>query len=443
MDDSKTKREQEAPESTDELSRFAEQYRSFNRVINSLQRKYLELKDEYSTQNVLLADANRRLLEFSERSLAATEFLDGVLGSLSAGVIAVDTEGHITHINPFACQLLGVDRPAVRGKHYRQAFGWIEGAGSASQSVATGRTVQGVERTCPLSDGRTAVLSVSTCLLTDKRGDCVGAVEVFHDVSGIKIMEAEVTRLTTLATLGEMAATVAHQVRTPLAGIGGFAQLLERDMPETDPRRKLIGKIIRGVDNLNNTVTSLLNYSRVEKLNLEEVDAVRFVTACIDQFRHDYGDRLNGAEIEVVTSPQNELPLKVDRMLLREVFFNLFLNSIEAADGSAIVYAEIRRLNRDEIKALGGQSPLALQDSVIEITLMDSGPGIPEEHREKIFTPFYTTKQSGNGLGLAVAWKIVRAHGGDVLAENAEAGGAVFRILLPAMTTQTEMESPL
>lgn len=443
MDDSKETLGHSTPESADELGRFTEQYRSFNRVINSLQRKYLELKDEYTTQNVSLADANRRLIELSEHNLAATEFLDRVLGSLTAGVIAVDTEGRVTHINPFACELLGLVSTKVRGKHYRQIFGWGESNGSASASVATGRTVQGVERTCLLSDGRSAVLSVSTCLLTDKRGDCVGAVEVFHDISGMKKMEAEVTRLTTLATLGEMAATIAHQVRTPLAGIGGFAQLLERDVSENDPKRKLIRNIIRGVDNLNNTVTSLLNYSRVEKLNLEEVEAVRFVSVCIDQFRHDYSDRLNRASIDVLTSPHVSLRLKVDRMLLREVFFNMLLNAIEATEEEAEVCIEVRSLNRQEISALGEQSPLALHKSAIEITFLDSGPGISEEHREKIFTPFYTTKQSGNGLGLAVAWKIVRAHGGDILAENAEAGGAVFRIVLPAMTTQPEMESSL
>lgn len=227
-----------ASDTSDDVSRFTESYASFNRIINSLQRQYIELKEEFSSQNEQLAQTNRKLVEVTSENLAVTEFLNGILNSLSAGVIAVDQSGRITHFNPSASVILGIPQREPFGKQYRDIIppGTPIDA-NCLRAAETGRPVDLVERTIDLADGTKLHISVSTAILRDNEGRPNGAVEVFHDLTKMKRMEQEFARLNTLAALGEMAATIAHEVRNPLAGIGGFAALLHRDIADEDPGR--------------------------------------------------------------------------------------------------------------------------------------------------------------------------------------------------------------
>jgi len=139
-------------------------------------------------------------------------------------------------------------------------------------------------------------------------------------------MENELARLNTMAALGEMAATIAHQVRNPLAGIGGFAGLLSRDIPKDDPRHRTVQKIIRGVDSLNNTVTTLLNYTRSEEMNRQTTDFSVFLNESIKQFQHDSCDLEGASNISLEVTPPaggGTISLYMDDMLVRQVIFNL------------------------------------------------------------------------------------------------------------------------
>ncbi|RME30809.1 MAG: PAS domain-containing protein, partial [Candidatus Zixiibacteriota bacterium] len=263
---------------TDEISRFTESYAAFNRVINTLQRQYLELKEEYARLNESLAATNRRLQIATQENLAVNKMLHNILQSLAAGVIAIDQNGRITHFNRAASVLLGIPSGEPVGKLYRD----IIPAGkppdaNALRTAESGRELEAVDRVIDLIDGTRLRLSVSTRILRDDAGKASGAVEILHDVTKIKRLEQELARLDTLAALGEMAATIAHQVRNPLAGIGGFASLLQRDIPTDDPRQKTVRKIVTGVERLNNTISALLNYTRSDELNCEEVDYHRFL----------------------------------------------------------------------------------------------------------------------------------------------------------------------
>jgi len=420
---------------TDEVSRFADSYASFNRIINSLQRKYIHLQDEFTAQHRDLADANLRLVKLTRHNLSVTEFLDGILNSISAGVIAVDRAGCITHFNKAASRILDLSPNETLGENYRDCIrpGTPLHA-NALRTAERNRPVDSVERVIDGPDNTSLHLSVSTTVLRDGDGSPTGAVEVFHDLTKIKKMEHELARLNTLAALGEMAATIAHEVRNPLAGIGGFAALLKKDLGDDDPRGKLVDKIIRGVDNLNETVTTLLNYTRFEETNIANVRFDEFMERTIRQYRRDNPDR-SGLSIKVKAA--NDAveplpPLEIDPMLFRQVFFNLFSNAADVGGDNEAVEVTFRSLPlRAAAQQYGSRLLLGLDETVAEIMVADTGPGIPEEHLDKIFSPFFTTRSGGNGLGLAVAWKIVKAHGGEITAENRDGGGALFRILLP------------
>lgn len=420
----------------DEVSRFADSYASFTRIINSLQRQYIELQDEFVSQHEELAEANRKLVEVTEQNLEVTEFLDSILNSISAGVVAVDREGRVTHFNRAASRILGVPPGEPLGSSYRECIppgSPVEA--NALRTAERAATVDSVERVIECVDGTRLYLSVSTTVLRDSEGRPTGAVEVFHDLTKIKKLEKELARLNTLAALGEMAATIAHEVRNPLSGIGGFAALLQKDLDPDDPKYKLVSNIIRGVNSLNDTVTTLLNYTRFEETNKTEVTVEKFLADAVAQFRRENPDKAAGVEFRLLPAPSDNgaaPSADLDPLLMRQVFFNLFTNAIDAVGDRGVVEVGCRTLARQAAMAHhADRLLLGLDETVLETVVADSGPGIAEENLDKIFSPFFTTRTSGNGLGLAVAWKILKAHGGDITAENRPTGGALFRLLLP------------
>lgn len=429
----------------DEVSRFTESYASFRRIINSLQRKYIELKDEFSAQNEKLVEANKKLVELTERNLAVTEFLNGILNSISAGVIAVDRNGCITHFNPAASLILGIPLREPVGKPYREVVtpGNPVDA-NALRAAESGQEVESVEKKIDLPDGTKLNLSVSTAILKDREGKALGAVEVFQDLTKIKKMEQEIARLNTLAALGEMAAAIAHEVRNPLSGIAGFASLLARELDSSDPKRKLTEKIIRGVDTLNETVTTLLNYTRFDEINKTEVSYDGFLKMTIEQFQQDINQK--APEVQILLHPpfgpsNGPITLSFDRLLFRQALINILSNAVEAMSGQGKIKIRFRRLPRQKAVAQYAQRMLLdLDETIVETTISDTGPGISPEHLEHVFAPFFTTKKEGSGLGLAVAWKIMKAHGGDIVAENSSKGGAVFHLLMPTKVDRVNRE---
>lgn len=436
-----------APESMEDISRFADSYASFNRIINSLQRQYIALEEEFGEQNRQLIETNRKLADMTSRNLKANEFLNGILTSISAGVVAVDRQGIVTHFNPAASLLLGIPASQVLGKLYRDVIppgNLIEA--NALRAAESGHGVDSVEKSIDLPDGSRLTVAVSTAIISDDSGNVSGAVEVFHDLSRTKKMEQELVRLTTLAALGEMAATIAHEVRNPLSGIGGFASLLKRDLAEDDPRRRLVDKITRGVESLNKTVTTLLNYTRFDEVNREDLAYGEFLHRTVEQYRHDHADIVDGSTIEIVDSgrSQRSFNVRIDPMLLRQLFYNLYTNAIEASSKAVIIKIEFAQLPRQTaVQKYADRVLLGVDETVVETVISDNGPGIAAEHLERVFSPFFTTKQDGNGLGLAVSWKVAKAHGGDITAANGASGGAQFTLVLPVKIYSVNRESML
>ncbi len=428
--------------------KFAESYASFNRIINSLQRQFIELKEEFSAQNEKLAEANRRLVEFTERNLAANQFLFSIFDSIPVGVITVDRQGTVTHLNPAGSIMLNKNAKQAVGMHYNDLLpatdNWQAGALGA---IKSGQGAASTEKSLTFADNRKLKVSVSTAILKDEAGNCVGAVEVIQDLTKIRRMEHEIARLNTLAALGEMAATIAHEVRNPLSGIGGFAALLERDFAKDDPKILLVQKIKRGVETLNNTVTKLLNYTRFNELNRTETDFVQYIRSLVDQFR--YEQISNGYNIAIsmgenTPTKPGDLVVFIDKLLLRQCLYNILSNSVEAAGANAKIMVSLAVYPPSGIPAaFANKINLDFDEHLLETKISDNGPGIKPEHRDKIFAPFFTTKSSGSGLGLAVAWKLIKAHGGDIILGESSTPGAIFHVLLPARLGNTPLENHL
>lgn len=420
-----------AGKSESELLQFKESFETFNNIINNLQRQYLTLEKEYRRQGRRLEDINRQLRNTISVNQEVTSFLNSILTSLTSGVVAVDQAGVISHFNPAAEEMTGVSINKALGRKYDEVISAVRGGRfSALDTIMSGIEFEAEEKVIKNLQGTEMPVSVSTALLKGENGQNYGAVEIFFDLTKIQKLEAEISRVKTLAALGEMAATVAHEVRNPLGGIGGFAALLRRDLEGDDEKVRLVDKIIAGVNTLNQTVVSLLDYTSRDQLNLHEVSLERLIRESVDyekanrENNRENGDPQPDITIDVLVGNRN-LRVKCDPHLMRQVLLNLLRNSRDAMpDGGQIT------ILADKV-AGGEKSPIPTPAVWIEVE--DTGCGINNEIREKIFQPFFSTKRKnqGTGLGLASVWKTIQAHGGEVKVSSQEGKGTTFRIYLP------------
>ncbi len=220
-------------------------------------------------------------------------------------------------------------------------------------------------------------------------------------------------RKSRLAALGEMAAGMAHEIRNPLGGIQLYASLLANDVADRPASAEIVTKISKGVKRLESIVSQVLQFSRDTVINPQPCDLIEIVEQSVEL-------ATNSRSMEAVefrmTGPAT-LPVDIDPLLMGQSILNLVLNAIDAMDGGGVV-----RINTEAPDESGDVKQFRL-------TVRDAGPGIPSEVIDRIFNPFFTTKDSGTGLGLSIVHRIIEAHDGTILATNGEDGcGAKFEI---------------
>jgi len=238
----------------------------------------------------------------------------------------------------------------------------------------------------------------------------------------LKKMQEEVNQSRVLSALGEMAATVAHEIRNPLGGIGGYASLLARSIPPEDPKRKYVDKIIGGISSLNKIVGNLLAYTRKTNLQKQNTDLVNWAEAILAHAEIEIEKEKKQLFIER-NFPSEPLNAEIDAERLQQVMLNLLMNAIQAIETEGKISVGI-----------------SSNEKYAEITVADTGNGIESEHLKNIFTPFFTTKEQGTGLGLAIVKKIIDLHEGEITVESTVGKGTLFRIKIPFQSNST---SPL
>lgn len=231
----------------------------------------------------------------------------------------------------------------------------------------------------------------------------------------------ELERSRRLAALGEMAAGIAHEIRNPLGSIGLYAEMLESDLPR-GPEHEVAAKIVRAVHGLDAVVNDVLTFSREMRLAPVEQSSEEAFTGALESCC----DVLGTCAVRVEGDEQ----VHADPNLLQQALVNLIRNAADAVHS--------RQLGRDErvISLLARRAMTAEGDPAVALSVSDSGPGIPDELRERMFNPFFTTRAAGTGLGLAIVHRIVDAHGGTVHVRNrppagGDLGGATIEILIP------------
>lgn len=376
-----------APDLPD-LTSLKEAFDLYTRTSRSMEKAYRKLEERLQTLDQELQARNQELA-------LATDYLNSVLHSMSDGVVTVDTLGVITTFNRAAGEVLGYAEEEVVGQPFREVFGrdFLIPRGRILSELRTkgSEAVPVAERDSPIADR------------SNKR---IGLVKVFQDLSEIEALRGQVRHKDRLAALGEMAATVAHEIRNPLGGIRGFANLLSRDIPKEDSRSRLVGKIIEGTMSLDAVVSELLEYTRPMDLTLAPKTCAEIITNALG-----YLEGHTGVEIENRVSTETKVMVDLEKM--RQVFLNVLLNAAQSMPDGGKIVIDVED-NRD----------------TMSFTITDMGGGIPAENFDRVFFPFYTTKEKGTGLGLAVASKIVECHGGSIEVTSEVGTGSTFRVSL-------------
>jgi len=401
------------------LKAFNESTMKLQDAYNVLQAKFGELNKELEGKN---SELNLKIAEISE----IKDYLNGILQSVTDGVIAVDMHYRIMAFNRAAERITGLQGNEVVGRRFDECFETSFGVkleGLSDEPDWPSRFIL-----CDLKvKGREAFpIRESTSLTRDSDGKITGAVKVIEDLTELRDLEEQARRQDRLAALGQMAATVAHEIRNPLGGIEGFASLLTRDFDEDDPRLRLVTKILEGTRSLNRVVSELLMFTRPMKLDFRRVEVADVVEGAIG-FAFENIER-SDIKLNMQLGSESHFVMGDDEQLKRAML-NIVLNAIQAMPegGDLEINCQSRSLPEAARQMLGDTG----NGRWVEIAIRDSGPGIEESEIPLIFNPFYTRREKGTGLGLPIATKIVEAHRGQITASSPPDGGAVFTISLP------------
>ena len=397
-----------------QLEDFTDSYILFQETTRRYREAYEELAAKFESLTLKLEETNVHLQQSLEEKDRVSNYLNNILASLSGGVLVVDLDGEITFFNQEAEDITGFEQQKVLGQPYAEIIGLEAGRPlSVLHTLDTGERLASREKELQRPDGSSIPLGFSTSLVRDQAGTILGALEVFNDLTEVKLLEAEVQRVQTLAALGEMAATVAHEIRNPLGGIAGYAGMLERDLASDDPNRRLVHKITEGVGRLNRIVVSLLNYTRPLQLNVHPVNLVELIEETTAFFAIDIERSREDIRIER-NYPDGDLICRIDPEQLQQVILNLLQNAMQAMPAGGTI-----------------EIGLHAEENSSVLTVGDTGVGMDDEVREKLFTPFFTIKEDGTGLGLVTSKKIIDAHHGQIRVDSEPGRGTRFSISLP------------
>jgi len=347
---------------------------------------------------------------------ASEERWRAVIDSAVDGIIVIDPRGTIESMNPAAVRLFGYNESETIGRNvsmlmpspYHEEHDSYLGrylSTGDKKIIGIGRDVTGRRK-----DGTTFPLHLSVGeVFTKGERKFTG---ILHDLTARVALEQQIREQSALVKLGEMAALIAHEVKNPLAGIRGAVQVIGGRMPAGNPDAAMMKEIVKRVDSLDAMMKDLLVFARPPKPKRAPTEIVPLLAATASLLKADAGARAVDVQIEG-SAP----PVAADGEMLKMVFHNLLINGAHAMHG------------RGSLRITVGAA-----DGVCRITIADQGPGMSADVRDKIFIPFFTTKQRGTGLGLPTSKRFIEAHDGRITIDCPPSGGTIVTVQLPLAT---------
>ncbi len=376
-----------------------------------------------------LADRFRRSqerFEAQQKHLSDVQaFRDLIFESVGSGLVAVDPLGVITAFNRTAESITGVRGRDALGQPWEAVFG----RGVDLDLVRRGATDEGAhprryEFPLRRRDGHEVPVGISFRLLRSGRGDVVGMIGVCQDLSAIKQMEQRVRQADRLAAVGRLSANMAHEIRNPLASISGAVETLVKLVPQDASCSRLADIVLSESERLNHLVRDFLEYARPAPMRPIPVDLAEVLDEVLLLVEH----RSLPSNLTLIRQYPESLPARVDPQQFRQALWNLCINAVQSMpDGG-------------ELRVGSCRLPDHGRPAWLQIWVADTGCGIPDEHLPHVFEPFYSTKPEGSGLGLALVYRVLQDHGGQVEVRSRPGEGTTFTLTLPAGPVAVEAE---
>jgi hypothetical protein len=351
------------------------------------------------------------------------EFSENIVESINVGILAADLEDRVGSWNSQIEKLTGIPREDAIGRRLSDLL-----PADLCEQLGPSRGESGVHNIYKylLRQPQEATLNIAAAPLVSREGERIGRLIIFDDVTDRAELERRLVQADKLSSIGLLAAGVAHEVNTPLAVISTYAQMLAKQISGDTEKAPLLDKIARQTFRASEIVNSLLNFSRTSPREFTSLDLNKVARETLTLVEHQFAKA--GVKVELALA--DPLPrVKGNAGKLQQVFLNLLLNARDAMEsGGTLLLAT------------------AVHDSVVRVSVSDTGAGIAPENLSKIFDPFYTTKgavKKGTGLGLSVTYGIVREHGGEIEVESQVGKGTRFVLTFPFKGALAAQPSPV
>jgi len=357
------------------------------------------------------------------------KFYRNIIQNMSSLLICIDMSGSITFLNANAAKTLEYNIDELLGKNLVDIFADPEKSGQLIDlMLIENKRFESKEVKLVSKSGNVIPIGFSTSPLVEKDQQ-LGVIITFRDLTEMNLMRKQVERMDRLATMGELAMGIAHEVRNPLSGIKTAAQVLEESMEPSDRRIELITRIVREIDRVNNLLMDFFKFAKPVKPSREYHD----VETIIDNVYLLLALQLNNKNINFREEFSAVVPkVYADQNQVEQIVMNILLNAIQAMPNGGHLTV------RTFVTSIGQNPKLHWSEEIFDknlpfvgLEISDSGVGIPRENLEKIFNPFFTTKSEGLGLGLSICHRLVAENNGHLEVESELNKGTVFTVILP------------
>lgn len=374
---------------------------------SALQKRIGQLDNQLQKKNVEL----QRSLEETSR---LRNLLDSILQSINDAVIAVDDNGIICMVNRAANSLLEIEGQTLMGRLHTQVFS--ERSPSVIKSNAENYSHEAIQEEWEIvtSQGNRKIVESTVSLLLPKDEQPISAVQVIRDITESKKLERELKRAEIFEALTRMANFFADEIRNPLGGITANLAKLQQQNHSKDAE-EILTSIQNCVQRLTDLVSDMHILTRPVKPTFVRTELCEFVANVVEYFFVEHQNVHYSINL-----PEMKVEVNIDPILLQQAFMNILSNAIDAiSDGDEITIT----LQKE-------QRYLNYSGEMVTLIVEDSGCGMNSKIQEKLFTPFFTTKESGKGLGLTIARNFVRFHNGDITVNSKEGKGTKVKIYL-------------
>jgi signal transduction histidine kinase len=377
---------------------------------------------------------------FNEMAKRLQSHNEYILESMSNGLMVVDWRGIVNSFNRAASQIMDIPQGEILGRPYTEAFNRYPVMMNAIEARLF-RRGQGEDDEINLNEEVPKFLRLRSAPLLGADGQELGMEILFSDETQLRKLQAQIKASEKMATIGELAAGIAHEIRNPLGAMKGFTEILSKRIKGQPEIKEIVSDIATEIEILNKIVTNFLIFARPAALEVQDADAVEIIKSILPLVQQEAF--LKGVNIEWRTSGSIWLSLDVEQF--RRAILNLILNAIQASPKGGKIILGLKSFSRTDLvlhlrnHGFAQLLPQETEPHWFGLWVEDEGQGIDPGNLKKLFTPFFTTKTEGFGLGLSITRKIAEALGGQVAGVNRPEGGARFMMILPAIKITSEV----